>query len=128
MFRQVVSNNGDVFDFVCLRNDDLRAKLVPAESETIPAPNLDSLGVVIVSFCSGWSIVVKGGKQVTLPDFIPSPFPSPSEELQGGSVGVDKGKGVVSAEMDGCDVGGPLVSVTPSCFDMEMFFGEEPIR
>jgi hypothetical protein len=43
---------------------------------------------------------------------------------------VEKGKGIVPTEMDGCIVSGvdrscPLVNVTPSCLNMEVFSGEE---
>jgi hypothetical protein len=46
------------------------------------------------------------------------------------SASVDKG--IVSAMMDGCDVGGvvrceSLVNVTPPCLDVEVFSEEEPI-
>lgn len=49
-----------------------------------------------------------------------------------GSASVDKGKGIVSAEMNGCYVSGgdrsdSLVNVIPSCLDMEVFSEEEPI-
>jgi hypothetical protein len=44
---------------------------------------------------------------------------------EGGRIGsVDNGKGIVSSEMDGCDVGGvernsPLVNVIPPCMNMD---------
>lgn len=60
------SSIGDVVDFVCLRNVNLRAKLVLAMPKKLPALSLGSLWFVIVPHRLEWGIVVKRGKCVPL--------------------------------------------------------------
>lgn len=64
LVRQVSPFEGTVPNFVCLRNVDLRAKLVPISSEVVFPP---SLGTFPTN--SKWAFVAKGGKRVLLPDF-----------------------------------------------------------
>jgi hypothetical protein len=72
--QQVGPNEGTVTDSVCLRNVDLRAKLVPITSDAKIVPGLDSL-----STTSEWASVVKGSKWVSLPDFFHYSSPSSLE-------------------------------------------------
>jgi hypothetical protein len=74
LVQQVGPNEGTVTDSVCLRNVDLRAKLVPITSDAKIVPGLDSL-----STTSEWASVVKGSKRVSLLDFFHSSSPSSLE-------------------------------------------------
>lgn len=123
LFRQVVSNYGNAVVSVCLRNDDLRAKLVLAKLETIPIPNLDSLGVDTILPVQSGLLLLKGGSRLLCQILFLLLFHPRLRSCDGENVNVDKGIGVVFVEMDGCDVGGvdrsgPLLNVTLSCFDM----------
>lgn len=46
--------------------------------------------------------------------------------LQGGSASVEKGKGIDSAELVGCDVGRSDALVTGPCLDVDMFSDADP--
>jgi hypothetical protein len=68
LFQQVVSNNGNVVDTVCLRNDDLKAKLVLVELDD-PCSQSGLFRCHHSSSVFRVGIVVKWGKWVPLPDF-----------------------------------------------------------
>lgn len=74
MVQHISLFEGMVTNYVCLRNVDLRAKLVSLSSEAVFAPSLGTFSTNLE-----WAFVAKGGKQVPLPNiFLPS---SPSIEV-----------------------------------------------